>query len=265
MDKSTSIGIGAGLVLIYGCIFLDSGWATFFDLISIIIVGGGTVAALLATHSFDELKQVPVGLKRFFSYRSQDLSTYLATFTEYSRVARREGLLALDRRLGDEPDAFVRFGLELAIDGIDETEIDELMKLRITAEAKQRQLLSKIFVNAGTYAPAFGMLGTLIGLIQMMQNMTDPSQIGSGMAVALVTTFYGALLANLIFLPLSSKLKTQATELVRARQMVHAGVLSIVRGDSPSMIEKRLQSFLVEEDHRKNTPAAEAPPLSRAA
>src|SRR5690606_2584805 len=121
------------------------------------------------------------------------------------------------------PDAFVRFGLEMAVDGIEESEIDELLRMRIAEEGKLRQLLSKFFINAGTYAPAFGMLGTLIGLIQMMQNLSDPSQIGAGMAIALVTTFYGALLANLVFLPMGVKVKSQGAEELKARQMVRTG------------------------------------------
>lgn len=263
MEKSTPIGIGAGFLLIYGVIFTDNGWATFFDVVSIIIVFGGTVAALLVTHSFDELREVLPGVRAFFTYRSPELHGYLNSFLEYSRVARREGLLALDRRLQNDPDPFIRFGLEMAVDGIEEDEIDELLRTRIGEESKQRQFLSKFFVNAGTYAPAFGMLGTLIGLIQMMQNMTDPSQIGAGMAVALVTTFYGALLANLLFLPMSTKIKAQAAEIVKARQMVRTGVLAIVRGESPSMIEKRLASFL-DEGVRPKEAAADTP-LSRAA
>jgi chemotaxis protein MotA len=100
----------------------------------------------------------------------------------------------------------------MAVDGIDENEIDDLLKLRMSAEAKERSFMSRFFTTAGTYAPAFGMVGTLIGLIQMLQNLTDPSQIGKGMAVALITTFYGALLANLIFLPFAAKMKAQTAQ-----------------------------------------------------
>lgn len=263
MEKSTPIGLAAGFLLLYGVIFMDSGWRTFFDPLSIIIVLGGTVSALLVTHTFGEMKQVLPGVKEFFAFNPPSLHEYLDTFTEYSRVARREGLLALDRRLHDNPDPFVRFGLEMAVDGIEEDEIDELLRMRINEEAKQRQFLSKFFINGSMYAPAFGMLGTLIGLIQMMQNMSDPSQIGAGMAIALVTTFYGALLANMVFLPMSSKMKTQAADIMKARQMIRTGVLAIVRGESPSMIEKRLQSFL-DGDSPKGK-AAEPTPLAKAA
>ena len=246
MEKGTVLGIGAGLALIYGAIFIGEGWSIFFDLPSAVIVIGGTTAVMFVTFSVGDLKMVPAGMKQFMTFKSPELYSYLETFSEFSRVARREGLLALDRRLDDNDDDFVKFGLEMALDGIEEAEIDDMMKMRMMEESRQRQLIGKFFLNAGTYAPAFGMIGTLIGLIQMMQNMEDPSQIGAGMAVALITTFYGALLANLIFLPMAVKLNAQVAEMIKARQMVRTGVLAIVRGESPSMIEKRLQAFLDE-------------------
>lgn len=262
MEKSTLIGLGSGMVLIYGAIFMGEGWMMFFDPVSAILVMGGTSAALLVNFTFDELKNVFTGIKDFFAFRSPELFEYLEMFSEFSRVARREGLLALDRRLDGNADEFVRFGLEMAVDGIEEAEIDDMMKMRIGEEAKKRGMLAKFFNNSGLYAPAFGMIGTLIGLIQMMQNLDDPSQIGAGMAVALITTFYGALLANLVFLPISAKVKGQTEQIMKARQMVRTGVLAIVRGESPSMIEKRLQSYL---DDKVTAERTDQPPLSKAA
>ncbi len=150
----------------------------------------------------------------------------------------------LDRRLDEVQDEFMRFGLEMAVDGIEVEAIDRLMMQRLKEDVKQRLLVAKFFASAGACAPAFGMLGTLIGLIQMMQNLTDPSQIGAGMAVALITTFYGALFANLFFLPMADKMKAQVGVVLKAQEMIRTGVLSIVQGDGPSMIEKRLRLYL---------------------
>ncbi len=244
MERGTLIGIGTGFVLIYGAIILGDGWAIFFDPAAALLVIGGTVSALFVTFSLSEFRTVPNRLKEFLRFEEPQLLDYLQTFNEFSRIARREGLLALDRRLRDDTDEFIRFGLEMAVDGIEEAEIDDLMKMRMVEESQQRGFVAKFFLNAGTYAPAFGMIGTLIGLIQMMQNLDDPSKIGAGMAVALITTFYGALLANLIFLPISTKARTQLRLVMKARQMARTGVLAIVRGESPSMIEKRLESYL---------------------
>lgn len=263
MEKSTLIGLVSGLALIYGAIFMGEGWMMFFDPQSAILVLGGTSAALMVNFTFDELKTIPGRVKGFFGFKAPELSDYLDTFTEFSRIARREGLLALDRQLDNSGDEFVRFGLEMAVDGIEEAEIDDLMKIRIVEESKSRSLLGRFFSNSALYAPAFGMIGTLIGLIQMMQNLDDPSQIGKGMAVALITTFYGALLANLVFLPIAAKIKMQSSEIMKARQMVRTGVLSIVRGENPSMVEKRLQTYLGNET--TSTSSVEPVPLSRVA
>lgn len=244
MEKSTPIGLIAGLVMIYGAVFMGTGWQLFFDAASLILVLGGTVSALLVGFSLDEVKQIPREVKAFFFFKPPDLYGYVQQFTEFSRAARREGLLVLDRRLNEVEDEFMRFGLEMAVDGIEEDALDRLMMQRLKEEVKQRRLVAKFFTSAGAYAPAFGMLGTLIGLIQMMQNLTDPSQIGAGMAVALITTFYGALFANLIFLPMANKMKAQVGVVLKAREMIRTGVLSIVQGDGPSMIEKRLRLYL---------------------
>lgn len=264
MEKSTPIGIVAGLALVFGVVFMGDGWETFFDVGAMTLVIGGTAAALLINFNLSEVKVVPGGMKEFFTFQPPDLSRYVSEFAEFARVARREGLLALDRRIGETNDQFMRYGLEMAVDGIDENEIDELLRQRMSAEAKERSFLSRFFTSAGTYAPAFGMIGTLIGLIQMLQNLTDPSQIGKGMAVALITTFYGALLANLLFLPFAAKIKSQASKTMKAREVVRAGIMAIVRGESPSMIEKRLSVYL-DEPSKKQEDASEAPVLSKAA
>ncbi len=261
--KTTPIGIGAGLTLIFGAIFLGDGWATFFDIPSLVMVVGGSAAALMVAFSMEELKAALAGAKGIFSFSSPDLNGYVSKFTELSRTARREGLLALDREIQTCEDDFMKMGLEMAVDGIEEQEIDALMQGRIATEATQLALTPAFFNAAGTYCPAFGMVGTLIGLIQMMQNLTDPSAIGAGMAVAMITTFYGALLANLILLPLANKAKAQMAEHLRARELVRTGVLGIVRGDSPSMIEKRLRLFL--EGDGAAAEGAEETPLKKAA
>ena len=243
---------------------MGDGWITFFDPPSLLIVLGGTFSALMVTFSMDEFKTAITGVKRFFKYVEPELHGYVNEFAELSRTARREGLLALDRRLRDCEDAFMKFGLEMAVDGIEEDEIEQLMKGRIANEAQKLQLVNKFFTNAGMFCPAFGMVGTLIGLIQMMQNLTDPSAIGAGMATAMITTFYGALLSNLVFLPAAVKAKTQMGMDLRAREIVLTGVLSIVRGESPTMIEKRLKLFLGEETEEE-PPAAAPAPMAKAA
>lgn len=248
MEKSTFAGIGTGVLLIYGAIFMGSGWMTFFDPASLMLVIGGTIAGMMVQFTFEELKTVPQCFKNFFNFSKPSYKEYIDIFGELSKIARREGLLALDRQLEDMDDAFLKFGLEMAVDGIDENEIQDLMNQNAATELKQHKFAAKFFNAAGAACPAFGMIGTLIGLIQMMGNLSDPSQIGAGMAVALVTTFYGAFISNLVLLPFASKKDDQVKVLQYAREMVKTGVLGIVRGDSPSMIQKRLQLFLTPEE-----------------
>lgn len=245
-EKALPIGLALGFILIYGTIFMGDGWMTFFDIPSLVIVLGGTVAGLLVGFPMEEVKKAPQLLKMMFGHATPDLRGYVDEFTELSRVARREGLLALDRRMAEIEDEYLSFGLEMAIDGVEEDAIQKLMGQKLKGDLEVWQLGPKFFNASGTYCPAFGMIGTLIGLIQMMQNLSDPSQIGAGMATALVTTFYGALFANLVFLPMAAKMKTQMGEVAKAREMVQIGVLAIVQGDAPSMIEKRMKLFLGE-------------------
>lgn len=263
-EKSALIGIAVGLVLIYGSIFMGKGWQTFFDIPSLVVVLGGTAAAQLVSYTFKELAGLPEALRNFAQFEEPDFTTYISRFSNYSRMARREGVLALDQELENIEDEFMCTGLEMAIDGLEAEEIQEMMELKIREEMKQRKFGSSFFINAGTYAPAFGMIGTLIGLIQMLQNLSDPSQIGQGMSTALVTTFYGALFANLIFLPLAGKLDTQRQAVRQIRSVTLTGILSIVRGESPTVIERKLNLYLPDNNDQE-AGEADDPPLSRAA
>lgn len=263
MQKSTPMGLIAGFGLIFGTILMGDGWTTFIDPASLTIVVGGMMAALFVAFSADEMKTVPGLLQAFLRFQPPVLSERVTELAELARVARREGLLALDRRLGAIDDDLLRFGLEMAVDGVEPDEIDELMRAQIAEGAQRRKLLARVMDTGGTYAPAFGMIGTLIGLIQMLQNLNDPSAIGPAMAVAMITTFYGALLANLVCLPIATKAKEQSREIVKAEELTRAGVLGIVRGESPAMLEKRLNLFV--EDAPAAAKEVTEPTLARAA
>lgn len=263
MNKTTLLGLVAGLVLIFGTIFSGDGWITFLDPMSLLIVFGGTGAALAVAFSFPELKAIPGGVKAFFAFQDPIYPRFVGEFTDLARLVRRDGLLALDRKIGEIDHDLMKFGLEMAVDGVEAEEVDELMKSRIGEELQGRALTGRFFNTAGTYAPAFGMVGTLIGLIQMLQNLNDPSAIGPAMAVAMITTFYGALVANLICLPFAAKLKAQTGAVAKEYEMVRTGVLAIVRGESPIMVEKRLALYIG--GAAPEATAEEPTPLKRAA
>lgn len=271
MQKSTILGLLSGFGLVFGAIFLGSGWQQFISASSLMLVIGGTASALVVSYSLAEVKEIPDALNAFLRYDPPNLRSLVDQFSNLSRTARRDGLLALDRQLDDVDNDLTRLGLELAIDGSEEGEIKEMLDRKSDVLTNQKQLLTSFFNTGGTLAPAFGMVGTLIGLIQMLQNLDDPTQIGSGMATALITTFYGALLANLVMLPVAQKARTQLESIRRSHELVQAGILAIVRGERPSLIERRLSVFVRKESARSEDVEVDAgveeddEPLSRAA
>jgi chemotaxis protein MotA len=265
MEKSTPIGLVGGFVLIFGTILMGDGWTTFLDPGSLIIVLGGMTMALLVAFSLDEMKGVVPALKGFLAFQPPALSAHVDELVELARLSRREGLLALDRRLGETENALLRSGLEMMVDGVEADEIGEVMKAQLEESLGRPHLLARVCDTAGLYAPAFGMIGTLIGLIQMLQNLNDPSAIGPAMAVAMITTFYGAFVANLIFLPLANKAKAQRKALAQEGQLLLTGVLGLARGDSPNFLEKRLRASISGDDAPAEAEAAEPTPLAKAA
>lgn len=247
MQKSTILGLISGFALVASAIFLNGNWQQFVSLPSVAVVVGGTASALVVSYSLAEVRSLPDALDAFLKHSPPNLRAQVDQFTELARTARRDGLLALDRQLDDVDDDLTRLGLELAIDGSEEDEIKEMLDRKSEGLTQQKRLLTSFFNTGGTLAPAFGMVGTLIGLIQMLQNLEDPTQIGSGMATALITTFYGALLANLVLLPIAQKSRSQLDSIQRSHDLVRAGILAIVRGERPSLIERRLSVFVRQE------------------
>ncbi len=265
MEKSTPIGLGAGFVLIFGTILMGDGWMTFLDPGSLLIVLGGMTAALFVAFSMAEMKGVAPALKQFMAFQEPSLEAHVEEVTELARLARREGVLALDRQLGETENPMLRLGLEMMVDGVEANEIEELMRAQLEESLQSRRLLARVCDTAGLYAPAFGMIGTLIGLIQMLQNLNDPSAIGPAMAVAMITTFYGAFVANLIFLPLANKAKEQRTMMAQEGMLLLNGVLGLARGDSPTFLEKRLRAFIGGEETEAAGTDEAAPALAQAA
>jgi chemotaxis protein MotA len=169
----------------------------------------------------------------------------------FAAKARKDGMLALESHLKDIDDSFLVKGLELAIDGQEPNSIGEILQVELESLEGRHQLCAEIFVSMGNFAPAMGLLGTLIGLVQMLQQMDDPSKIGPAMAVALLTTFYGVLLANLLFLPIAGKLKTRSKHEVLLKQLILEGVMAIQSGDNPRIVEQKLKAFVAPMDRDK--------------
>lgn len=244
-DALTGIGIVAGLALvIYGMAMGGTNLMIFWDLSSVLITGGGSIAAVLITISLDEFKKAgAVFMQSFKENQSSGLET-IQQFSGLSKKARREGLLSLEDEISQLEDDFLKKGLQMVVDGIEPETIREILELEIGEMETRHSSGINIFSTWGIYAPAFGMIGTLIGLIQMLSNLQDVSGIASGMGKALITTFYGSLLANIFCNPIAANLAKKSAKEAGAREMMLEGILAIQSGVNPRIVEEKLISYL---------------------
>lgn len=244
MDITTVVGLVAGFLLIIVTIVLGGPLGIFINVPSIVVVFGGTVAAVLVNFPLSHVISVTLVTKNAFLYKEIQTETLITKLVEFATIARREGILALESHVAEAGDEFLSRSIQLAIDGTAPELIKDILTTEI-AFMEDRHAVGASILNAGAaYAPAWGMIGTLIGLVQMLANMDDPSQIGPAMAVALLTTLYGAVLANLVLLPCCGKLKVRtATELLQ-KEVVIEGILSIQSGDNPRVVEQKLKAFV---------------------
>ncbi len=244
MDLATLIGvlIGAGLIII--AISMGGSGLWFLNLPSALIVLGGTFGATLINYPLSEVVGVFKVAKNAFLYKAHSPLEIINLMVEYAKKARKEGILSFEAELPNIKDPFLAKGLRLAIDGMESTAIREILSTEIQATLERHNQGAEIFSSMGSYSPAVGMLGTIIGLVQMLMQMKDPSQIGAPMAVALLTTFYGTMLAYLFFLPISGKLKARSKSEVLVKQMIMEGVISIQSGDNYRVVEQKLKAFL---------------------
>ncbi len=244
MDIATLIGIIVSAALILISILTGSGVTFFFNLPSALIVVGGTLGSTLVSYPLAEVLAVINVARNAFLHRSQSSGETIEMLVRVAEKARREGILAIERELDDLNDNFMKMGVQYAVDGTEPETIRAILESELGGMEDRHTLGKKIFETMGYYAPAFGMLGTLIGLIQMLASMDDPSKIGAGMAVALVTTLYGSLLANIVFLPLAEKLSYRSREEARRKELIIEGILSIQSGDNPRIVREKLLTYL---------------------
>ena len=248
MDLLTVLGIVLGLSLVLGAIAMEGSLVIFWSFSSLMITVGGSFAALLINFQMPQMKMVFQITKKAFLEDVKDIGEYISIFVALGQKARREGLLALEDDLEQLDDEFLTSGMQMVIDGLDPEMIRDIMETEIEAMAARHRLGQDGFRSWGSLAPAFGMIGTLIGLIQMLVNLDDPSSIGPGMAVALLTTFYGALLANLIFIPLAGKLSIRSEAESAIRAAIIEGVLAIQAGTNPRILQEKLKAFASPEE-----------------
>lgn len=244
MDIATIIGLILGFGLVVGSIAIGGAMGAFLDIPSVMITVGGSISALLINFPLSKVLGVFSVVRKAFTDTLPSTSEVIEQFKEYATTARRDGLLALEASTESLTDPFLKRGLEMVVGGSSREEITTLLETEVTYIEQRHQSGKKILDAMAAAAPAFGMIGTLIGLVQMLRTLDDPSQIGLGMAVALLTTLYGAVIANLVCIPLAGKLETRSQEEVMIRELMISGLTSLVDGLPPRVMEERMLSFL---------------------
>jgi chemotaxis protein MotA len=244
MDIATVLGIISGFSLIIIAITMGGGITLFINVPSIMIVLGGTIAATLINFPLKQVIGVMGVVKKAFSQKRDEPADYIPILVDFATKARREGVLALEAAADTIEDEFLETGVHLAVDGTEPNLVKDILETEMDNLSERHRMGASIMDAMGAYAPALGMIGTLIGLIQMLQQLDDPKSIGPAMAVALVTTFYGALLANIVFIPIAGKLKTRSSEEIMKRELILHGINLIQTGENPRILEQKLNAFL---------------------
>jgi len=244
MDIATVIGLVAGVALVAITIAMGGNIGVYISIPSAILVVGGTAAATLINFPLSDVLSVFNTAKNTFIHKATTSDGLITKLVEFATVARREGILALEGHASDADDEFLQKSVQLAIDGTAPELIKDILTTEIAFMEDRHAMGQAILTAMGTFAPAFGMIGTLIGLVAMLATLDDPSKIGGGMAIALLTTLYGAILANLIFLPTAGKLKVRTALELLQKEIIIEGILSIQSGDNPRVVEQKLKAFV---------------------
>ncbi len=244
MDLATIVGLISGIVLILWGILNAGQLSWFWNFASILIVIGGTFAATFIAYPLKKVLSTFAVVKKAFSNNNIETGSIISKVVDLANIARREGLLALEEAVESINDDFLQKGVMLIVDGTDPELVKNILETEIAFLEERHSEGKSILDIMGTLSPAFGMIGTLIGLVAMLQQLDNPSTIGPSMAVALITTLYGTLFANLICIPLARKLKLRSREEVLIKEIMIEGLLSIQAGENPRIIEEKLKAFL---------------------
>ena len=246
LDLSTIFGLIAGVVLLAIGILITPGadMMLFVSPASAFITVGGSICAVFVTFPIGDLKSVGGVLKMAFKYEKTTPNELIKDFRRYADIARRDGILALENVTQEVRDPFMVRGIQLAVDGTDPEVIQSMMLTELDYIHDRHLRGIKIMKQLAVYAPAFGMIGTLIGLVIMLANLEDPSMIGPSMAVAMITTLYGAIVTNLFATPIAEKLGVRNNEERLIKELMIKGVMSIQSGDNPRIVEQKLKIFL---------------------
>jgi chemotaxis protein MotA len=218
----------------------------FVNIPSVLVVMGGTIAASMVGYPLSDFLTIFKTTMKIFIFKIQAPDDIIANLVETSNKARKGGLLSIEGDIQATEDPYLAQALQMTVDGVKTADIAAIMHRKMALTKKNLDIGSNILESMGAYAPAFGMIGTLIGLVQMLANLDDPSSIGPKMAVAMITTFYGAVLANLFFIPMANKLSGRNEEEITNMNIIFEGIISIREGEHPKLMEDKLNIYLTE-------------------
>ena len=244
MDLGTVIGLVLILALLFGAMAMGVGIGAYIDIPSVLIVIGGSIGALLVSFKMEQMKNFTKIFMIAIKPPQEDIPELIKKLVDYATTARRDGILSLEAAAAQEENAFLQKGLSMAVDGNEPDTIRELLEIDMEQTSSRHKGNAQIFAQWAGLAGAMGMIGTLIGLVAMLLNMADPSAIGPSMAVALLTTMYGAMIGNIFGAPIANILGIRNDEETLVKELILEGIMSIQAGDNPRTLEGKLLSFL---------------------
>jgi chemotaxis protein MotA len=252
MDLATTIGLLAAMGMVVWSLWSGTSGqvGVYWDTPSVILVVGGTVFTLLNTQALNKFANLFGVIRLGFFPKTPSISKIIGQIVRLGELARREGVLSLEKSLGDIKDEFLANGIRLVVDGTSAPEIEQILTAEMEAMDQRHSQGKGVLDLAAKYAPAYGMIGTLMGLVAMLKNMDDPKKIGPGMAVAILTTFYGAMIANVFCLPMSDKLSYRHEEEMLVKTVILKGILSLQAGDNPRVTQAKLSVYLSIDDRK---------------
>ncbi len=248
MDLGTVIGLVLTLALLFGAMAMGVGLGPYIDIPSILIVFGGTTGVLMVGFKMEQIKAAAKVFKIAIKPPQIDLQELIKKMVDYSTKARKDGILALEESANKEENEFLKKGLSMAVDGSEPDTIRDLLEIDMEQASKRHKSNASLFDQIAGFAGAMGMIGTLIGLVAMLLNMSDPSAIGPAMAVALLTTMYGAMLGNIVGAPVANILMIRDSDESLVKTLIIEGIMSIQAGDNPRNLESKLLAFLPPKD-----------------
>jgi chemotaxis protein MotA len=243
LTSVAGVPVGVGLILV-GQLLEGGALRSLLQLAAALIVFGGTLGAVLLSFSIEDIRRALAGLRIVFFAEEPRVEDTIATITRFAVKARKDGIMSLEDEVERLDDVFMRRGLGLAVDGTNPNTLRSILEAESLSREEIEEAPARVYEAAGGYAPTVGILGAVLGLIHVMENLTDPSKLGAGIAVAFVATIYGVGSANLIFLPIAAKLRAKAAATAKHRHLVLEGILAIQEGQNPRLIEHRLRGLL---------------------